>query len=436
MRNLVIFTVLLMVSCHNNTSDINTSISQNSESEFDTVRKELDHLKSISFETPDQFLISPTVLARDEYYEPHWWSHWKEQLDYREDNIPQGVILYAGSPGEDEGWGMSMKWNNCQLYQNEHFSFSKTGQLQNHVYVDSTRFHYDSNDRLRQSVAYSDGNNEIEYIRLYDYDEYGNIQWNAVFYYESRDSLYLNHYDSYNYVKRDSGIYVKKDHHLVNTGKDGSLNSSVKYLYFDNEQVLRRKFEIFHQGTTGITYFDYKEFDGKYYLTKKATRNILDTKERIVEIKKRDSLNRITCSEYRSGGIIQPILLKDSIVYFPNNETYHYHYDYANALSHSFAKKKFDTFNNLIHEESFRFHSLDKMNPQTVLNINYELLEKGTWYSSVSKTTHLETDSPYIWEEYQYRKFLDQPVVPDNSTYQENSILMKLIEKYIPEPIR
>ena len=67
MRNLVIFTILLMMSCHDNTSNIDTStsIGQNSESDIDAAHKELDHLKSSSFETPDEFVqyLMPNAVS-------------------------------------------------------------------------------------------------------------------------------------------------------------------------------------------------------------------------------------------------------------------------------------------------------------------------------------------------------------------------------------
>lgn len=430
MRNILVFALLLLASCHTTTPNLDSTDSENKKEK--SVRDELDQIKSSKFGTASKFLISPTLVAKNEYYEAYWWSYWKEKLNYREENIPQGIILYSGSPENDWGQGKSMKWKNCQLYEYERFSFSKTGQLLEHVQHDSCLFFYDSTDRLRQTIAYSRSNQtEIEYIRLYEYDLHGNILWSAVFY-QNQDSIYLNHYDSYNYLKSDSGTYIKTNHFFVNRGNTGSLTKSVKYSYFDENYLLRREFQIFSGGSTGVTFLDYSEFDGKYDLCKKETQDILNTKVSNIQITERDSLNRVIYFKHSFGGITESHLLKDSIIYFPNEEMHQYHYDIPNSLYHSLEKKKFDAYNNPIQEERFQFLSLKNLQSTSISKTTYELLDSGTWYSSITKSTDFEGPDPYNWEEYQYRKFLSHPIRTLNGEYHENPLLKELIELNIP----
>lgn len=435
---LSILSLWLFCSCDTGDSKLNTSqaLDENIHTKITEARIEFQKLKTSHFEAPNQFLIAPTLAAKDKYVVPHWWSHWKKELNYREDKMPQGVMIYAGDPDDpdyDYGSERTMRWNNCNLSQNEHLSFSKSGQLLSRVYVDSTLFYYDNADKLIRTISFkNNGSEEIESIRLYDYDEFGNIRWDAVFY-ENETGIRMNHYSKYSYLKSDSGVYVKEEQYFIDSKNEKSSLSSTEYFYFDMEQVLRKSFVRFANGTSGVTFYEYTKFDGQYYQSKKELWDINDDKAAAVDITQRDSLNRIVLQVRQSGGYFGLIHSKDSIVYLIGNESEIYNYESSNSLGHSLEKIQDDAFKNPLTIQRFRFTNLSDLQAENVSKIKYELLENGTWYSSICINTDLESGDGDTWSEYVYRKFMDNPVDPYTSKYKEFPILYELLEKFFPE---
>ncbi|MFK7787329.1 MAG: hypothetical protein AB8B56_19555 [Crocinitomicaceae bacterium] len=434
MKRTMLYALLVLMSCdfqQPNESPVYPDLGEQKTPRIEAAQLEFEHLENTNFGDANQFIIDPKEVTKGDHVESHLWSYWKSQLNYIEGDIPQGIVIFDGEPDDDWGRGKSMKWQNCTLHQREYFSISKTGKLLEHKDIDSTLFYYDSDDRLRKIISYSDGGStEIEYIQLYDYDDHGNVSSSAKFYEPEEGGIYLNHYSTFSYHQTDSGSYVKENFYGVEPDVPGVLRKSVVYSYFNPIGQLVREFHTYSAGATGITFFEYEKSSSGKFRTTKTNLNLSGERGLGTEIKVVDSLNRPLYSiDYSGKGSIYQ---KDSLVYLDSeNQILTFSYDSDGLLHHSYFYQEVDDFDNLLTE--MVYDSDPSRGNILFRHTEYEneLTRMGTWYSQKSKTAYEGDTLPENWDYYQYRRFLDHPVYQNNWEYQNDSKLDELIERWV-----
>lgn len=429
---LLAFVFVVLGSCSNASNTGKEPATSAGKDRLEAARDEMDRLKRSTFGVADTLFMDPVVMAKDLYVKPHRWSHWKEAWNYREDHIPQGMVHYSAERGDDYVSGMTMKWKDCVLSGFDHYSFSPTEQLLVLVDMDSTLFYYDSKDRLRQSTTYNDSEDEqFEYVRLYDYDVHGNLLWNAVFF-ENDKGIAMNHFSTFSYMACDSGMYVREEHRFVDRERKVLSNGSgsATYSFYDREHVLRRTFKGFSGNATGVTFYTYRQFEGKYYETKKEFVDLFSGKVASRDITHRDAQNRVTLTKHTSSGYVGAIFIEDSTRYVSDHETYFYH-DESESLGKELTQTKYDSYGNPVEHKYFEFNDAGQPEPMDLNEISYDLLEHGTWYVASIVNTGIDTVMSYDWESYEYRDFLDRPVVTFDGTYRDTPELMEWVERFV-----
>lgn len=402
--------------------------SELSYSSIDDIPEERDRLKNSTFGNAYSFLISPQILAEDIFYNPHWWSHVQEKYNYRENDQPQSISLLAANPNEVDS-DKPTPWEDLDFHQLEHYSLSKSGKVIEHFYTDSTVYWYDENDRLRQSVSYNGGDPEsIEYLRLYDYDDFGNLLWNAVYFYD--DTFYLNHYETFQYLECDSGFYVHQAKHVVIDHETLELESSEEYSFYDQQKTLQRKYV---DEMNFLTSYSYQKIDGELFLSKKETQNIYSSKIIRIESTLRDELKRVIHTKTSSFDLYANYEESDSIIYVSRNTKHHYNDAVSGPYKQSLTITDFDDYQNMQRREIYDLTAEDPTSPDIVSTYQNSLLANGTWKTQMNKFEYWDGS---IEVKYLYREFLDYPLSSHDSQFQETPELLVLIEQSIPAELR
>lgn len=375
----------------------------------------------------EQLIIDPVLFARDLYYQPHLWSFVKEKFNYQEPKTPRGACLKLGD-AQAIASDNPKDWSKENFYDLERYSLTATGNVQEHVYTDSTLFFYNQEGFLRQTTAYKNPgySDEIEYIRLYNYDGFGNLLWNAVFF-QDDEEMYLDHYESFRYKAVDSGHYVKRDHYFVDDPETQELEHSQKFAFINSEGVLKREYEVYGTNDGVFTEYEYQEML-EHQQIRKTIVNIRSWVCEFNEIHRTDTKGRIVLQKIESFIESAPFVDQDSSIYTGNfKQTY---VTSASGLySNARMDTKYDDFGNMILREIYDLNSEtpDRIDIKTE-NQNF-YLPSGTVEFQISNEVYWDgkTSRDYYWME-----FTDTPYSSHNPTYQDDPNLIGLIEKCIP----
>lgn len=411
---------------------INTScFGQLSASEQAFANKEWKHLESLknTKTDTDTFLIDPIELVPNLYIQPHWWTSVKDEFNYREQNIPRGIVLMAGDP-ENVPLENPETWDPNNFYALTSVSLSSDGRVLEHVYIDSTVFFYDDSGQLRQTTSYSDLYSDgIAYTQLYTYDPFGNILWSANFLYDDA-AYYLNQYETFRYFASDSGLNVRQDIYLVNDTESEDFDHSILFHCYTTEGQKNRIYEGTLGEATRLTRFEYQEVNQKLFESDMKEFDLLQNGKVVLqEITRRDENSRIVFEKLISNDGIASYEEVDSTVYISDQEVHRYYKRVSGPYTNARIVSKFDAFGNIERRE---IYDLNEDNPNKIdLLTTYtnSLLENGTVANQIIDVTYW--DSRKDTDVFLYN-FLSKPSGSHDPTCKDNPVLIDLIEKCIP----
>ncbi len=391
---------------------------------------EYEQLQSLKFikANSDTSLVAPEELAPQLFFHPHHWSGVKDEFNYRQKTVPGSVRLLIGDPEEIQSENPE-KWDPNDFYLQKRISFSSTGQILEYMYQDSSVYFYNDLGQLRQMTGYSQVYpDQIEHDIVYNYEGYGNLLWTASFIYLG-DNIYLDEYQTFRYLISDSGFYVRNDVYLVVDEETRELKQTT---YFHHFQLDGRKMKTYvakDSVLTNLITYEYQEVGGNYY-TSSITNYNLERNGKIAhqEIVRRDDKARIIFEKTFSDSDYAAFEESDSTVYVSDREKHVYRKTQRGPYLNSLLVYELDAFGNV---EKRKIYDLNSETPEKI-----EILTEYSNFYLDNGDIHQIVDVTY-WDGRKDRDLYIQdfgpaPIINHNPVYKDQSILISLIENYIP----
>ncbi|MCR9172382.1 MAG: hypothetical protein NXI10_07830 [bacterium] len=398
----------------------------------ENLQRELKKLDAAEFQRKnlDTLLIDPITLSPAIYNDPFWWSEIQEKYNYREDQIPR-TIRYTSADPENFTSNNPKDWSDDYFYPLESYTLLKNGYVIEHVYLDSTVFFYNERNQMCLSRNYTyDSKPNMESAQLYHYDAHGNVLWTAWFN-QSASDVYLNEYETFNYLPTDSGFYLRRDHYYVYDTLSQDHDHSRVYTYYNKQGRPMRSYEKSSFGDSSFSQFVYSELGtGEKERVKTTFRIILDEYEvRDEQVTRIDQKGReIISKSTRFGGSFSYTDM-DSTIYRTDQEVQLYNQTPHGVYKNSLIETQLDTYGNVLRREIYDLNSETPEKIEILTETQLFYLKNGTWNYQILNQTYWDGSQT---KEYYKREFLNQPISSFDPKFKEDSFLLELIEKSIP----
>jgi hypothetical protein len=383
---------------------------------FDKSKYEYYSIAQHKYGNPDSYLMDPITVGQMAFFRHHTWAKWKEALNYREDEIPKSINIFLGGSAyrNNDSEIKPIKIESKRFYPSEYLEFNDNGDLLLQVGEDSLIFKYDEFNLLREArYYYAPG--DIESIRLYNYDTFGNLLNHSLFFENEEQGIYLSAHSDYTYFPCDSGLYVKVTTKQLSLTSDTEYDTNYSYYFYTMDGTLRSSYEKMYgrdRYKTDVTHYSYEKRGGTSELIREETRSF-DQPNAIKLVTRSFDLNNRLIEQFigfKYGPCHSANI--DSFFYFPNEVTQSAKYEFNSpncSLGSSDGLKElrieqYDSYGNVLIDStaddatsrqtaSFRLDGIG----------NYKYLENGTWYYK-----HFiygpSGEFPKKFHEYVYRK--------------------------------